>query len=57
MNYLAEQYLAQGVAQHLNGNTELFQNKIKMAMEIIYYEVHLFVSVGEILRSKGRKRY
>ena len=55
MNYQAEQYIAQGVIQHLNGNAELFQNKIKMAMEIIYHDAHLFVSVGEILQSKGRE--
>ena len=55
MNYQAQQYIAQGVIQHLDGNTELFQVKIKMAMEIIYRDAHLFVSVDEILKSKGRK--
>ena len=55
MSTEAEQYIAQGVIQHLNGNAELFQKKIKMAMEIIHRDAHLFVSVGEILQSKGRK--
>lgn len=55
MNYQAQQYIAQGVIQHLNGNMELFQKKVKMAMEIIYRDAHLFVSVGEILQSKERK--
>ena len=53
MNYRAQQYIAQGVIQHLDGNMVLFQNKIKMAMEIIYHDAHLFVSVSEILKSKG----
>ena len=55
MSWQAQQYIAQGVIQHLDGNMELFQNKIKMAMEIIYHDAHLFVSVDEILKSKGRK--
>ena len=55
MNHQAEQYIAQGVIQHLDGNMELFQKKIKQAMEIIYHDAHLFVSVGEILQSKGRE--
>ena len=55
MNYQAQQYIAQGVIQHLDGNTEIFQKKVKQAMEIIYHDAHLFVSVSEILQSKGRE--
>ena len=52
MNYQAQQYIAQGVIQHLDGNIELFQNKIKMAMEILDRDKHLYVTIGELV---GRK--
>lgn len=55
MSYQTEQYIAQGVIQHLNGNMELFQRYIKQAMILYDREAHLHVSISEILQSKGRK--
>ena len=49
MNCQAEQYIAQGVVQHLNGNTELFQKYIKKAMEIFERDKHLYVTIAELV--------
>jgi len=49
MSYQAEQYIAQGVIQHLDGNMELFQKYIKQAMEIFDRDKHLYVTIGELV--------
>ena len=50
---MIEKYLARAIIRHLDGDTEKANKYANQATELHKKDRHLYVSIEEILRSKG----
>lgn len=50
---MIEKYLARAIIHHLDGDRKKFEKYANQAYELYKQEKHLYVSIGEIIKTKG----